>query len=229
MKQGGRTPVLLAQRVVVTAVLVMVAGCGLVERLANRPPVILRVFALDFELYPGDTTTVVAEAEDPDGNLLSYQWSCTGGSFVGASAEARALWQAPAQAGSYRLVVTVKDENGATVSEGITVMVASVEPPEVKLLRPSEGQSLPGLGTYRVEARARHPSSAIERVDFYVDGVLQFSDTSAEGDLYAFLWKLDGLSGPKTVVAKGYRLHPPGEPGVDSVHVVVEGVTPFPR
>ncbi|MDZ7378122.1 MAG: hypothetical protein ONB06_02130 [candidate division KSB1 bacterium] len=42
------------------------------EKLANRPPMILRVFAMDYDLSPGDTTTVMVEAEDPDGDRLSF-------------------------------------------------------------------------------------------------------------------------------------------------------------
>ncbi|MDZ7385115.1 MAG: Ig-like domain-containing protein [candidate division KSB1 bacterium] len=204
-------------------------GCSLVEKLANRPPMILRVFAMDYDLSPGDTTTVMVEAEDPDGDRLSFQWNSTGGSFVGPAGEARTVWQSPTQPGSYRLTATVKDENGAQASDGVTIVVASEEPPQVTILRPAEGQALPGLGSYRVEARVTHPTSPIERVEFFVNGVLHFTDTAADGDLYVFLWSLDGLSGPKTLVVKGYRLSHPGPPGVDSVHVVVEGVTPFPK
>ncbi|MBC7186752.1 MAG: Ig-like domain-containing protein [Calditrichaeota bacterium] len=216
-------------RTTVIVVAALLSGCSLVEKLANRPPVIVRVYALDNDLYPGDTTTVIVEAEDPDGDLLSYQWNTTGGAFVGSAQGARALWQAPTQPGSYQLTVTVRDENGAQVTGSLTVVVASEEPPQVTIVRPREGEALPGLGTFRVEARVTHPTSPIERVEFCVDGTLLFTDTAAEGNLYAFLWNLDGLSGPKTVVAKGYRLHPPGPPGADSVHVVIEGVTPFPR
>jgi hypothetical protein len=207
----------------------VVAGCGLVEKLANRPPVILRIYALSSELHPGDTTTVVVEAEDPDGDLLSYQWTSTGGTLVGSAQGARCVWQAPAQPGSYALRVTVRDENGAQASGELAVVVVSQEPPRVTILRPREGEALPGLGTYEVQARVTHPTSPIERVEFYVNGVLESTDLSAEGDRYGFGWKLDGLTGPKTVVAKGYLSRPPGTPGADSVHVMVEGVTPFPK
>ncbi|MGQ9853162.1 MAG: Ig-like domain-containing protein [Candidatus Oleimicrobiaceae bacterium] len=211
------------------AVVALVAGCSLVERLANRPPVILRIYALDSDLYPGDTTTVAVEAEDPDGDLLCYQWTSSGGTLLGSSQGARCLWQAPAQAGSYRLDVTVRDENGAQTTGTLAMVVLSEEPPRVTILRPHEGEMLPGLGTYGVEAVVTHPTSPIARVEFYVDGVLHFTDSAAEEDRYGFVWNLDGLSGPKTVLAKGYRSHPPGPPGVDSVHVTVEGVTPFPK
>ncbi len=211
------------------AVLTLVAGCSLMEKLANRPPVILRIYALDSDLYPGDTTTVAVEAEDPDGDLLSYQWTSTGGTLLGSAQGARSVWRAPEQAGSYRLGVTVRDENGAQASGELAMVVLSEEPPRVTIVRPREGEALPGLGTYAVEAVVTHPTSPIERVEFYVDGVLHFTDTAAEGDRYGFAWNLDGLSGPKTVLAKGYRLYPPGPPGADSVHVTVEGVTPFPK
>jgi len=85
-------------------------SCGVVEKLANRPPVITRVYALRTMVSTNDTTTVGVEAEDPDNNILSYNWSAIAGSFSSSQGQ-RVVWTAPNRAGQFNLEVTVRDEN----------------------------------------------------------------------------------------------------------------------
>ncbi len=204
-------------------------SCGVVEKLANRAPVIKQMYATHYLLASGDTTTIYTVAEDPDDDLLSYSWSKDGGSFISPQESSSRVWQAPNVAGSYDIRVVVRDENGGEASDHVTIVVRSDDPPQVEILRPLEGESLPGIGSYEIEVRASHQTSEIERVDFIVNGTVMHTDRSPISDVYTYNWSLDGLSGIYVLRAKAYRLIFPEPPGIDSVHVIIEGVTPFPQ
>ena len=49
----------------------------------NYPPEILLMAASDRYLEPGDTTTILCRATDPNGDFLSYAWAADGGSVMG--------------------------------------------------------------------------------------------------------------------------------------------------
>jgi hypothetical protein len=184
--------------------------------------------ATRYEVLAGDTTTVIVSATDPDDDLLSYTWSKTGGAFISPDENDRRVWQAPSESGSYEVSVLVRDENGGEASDKVTITVPSQEPPVVEILSPTQGESIPGIGTCEIRVRAMHGTSPIERVEFLVDGSLQYTDTSPVSSVYSYDWALEGVSGPKNIAARGYVADYPDLPGADSVMVVIEGVTRFP-
>jgi hypothetical protein len=76
-----------------------------------------------------------------------------------------------------------------------------------------------------IMALASHPNG-IERVDFYQGGNLLGTDNSARDQYYEQPWRIEGLSGPATILVKAYAAAS-REPGMDSVRVSIEGVTRF--
>ncbi len=72
--------------------------------------------------------------------------------------------------------------------------------PTVATTLPANGASM--VGTIDVKANAS-ADGALGRVDLYVDGVYQSSDTMAP---YTFHWNTSGLSGSHTIVTKAYEL-----------------------
>lgn len=72
--------------------------------------------------------------------------------------------------------------------------------PTVATTLPANGASV--LGAVDVKANAS-VDGALGRVDLYVDGVYQSSDTMAP---YTFRWNTSGLSGSHTLVTKAYEL-----------------------
>ncbi len=185
----------------------------------NEPPAIDRVFALRDRLAPTDTTTVIVEARDPEGGTLSYEWSNEGGTLSSTSGR-HVLWTAPA-AGNYRISVKVRDDKRGETQGQVTIVVLGSEKPTVKIFQPSDGAFIPGLGVFVIEALASHPNG-IQRVDFQIG---TNSVGSADSSPYRYLWQVEGLSGPATIIVKAFRAAAAGEPGLDSVRVNVEGVT----
>ena len=214
--------------IIFTPVMVCLLACGVVEKIANRAPVIKQMYANNYILSSTDTTTIYVVAEDPDDDLLSYSWSKTGGSFVAPQETETRVWQAPSAAGSYTISVVVRDENGGETNDNVIIVVRSDDPPHVEILHPVEGESITGIGSYEIEVRASHQTSEIERVDFLINGIILHTDRSPVSNLYTYDWNTNGLVGPHTIQAKAYRLIIPDPPGIDSVHVILEGVTPIP-
>lgn len=99
---------------------------------SNQPPIVKGVTSEIDWVRPGETVTVVCEAEDLDGDELTYVWSAECGEITGQSATA--TWTAPESEGECRITVVVDDgyDGRATASMGIVssqhepLMVTSV-------------------------------------------------------------------------------------------------------
>jgi peptidoglycan-associated lipoprotein len=91
---------------------------------ANRPPTVkARCEPCVVEI--GKTSTVTADAQDPDGDTLTYKWSAPNGTFANP-AERQTIFTCSKTAGSVPVTVTVSDGKGGTASDTITIQC--VEP-----------------------------------------------------------------------------------------------------
>ena len=87
----------------------------------NRPPtVVARCEPCTVEV--GRTSTVTADATDPDGDRLTYKWSAPAGTFANP-ADRQTPWTAPQQEGPVQLTVQVDDGKGGTASANVTIQV----------------------------------------------------------------------------------------------------------
>lgn len=201
--------------------------CGVVDKLANRDPIIKSIMADPPEIGIQDTTTVSVEAQDPDGDELTYNWDSSGeGRFV-SSLGCSVKWMAPAYSGRFPLRVKVTDENNGKASGTVTVDVRSDEQPVVTITRPVENEVIIGLGFYTIQVSVTY-DWPIDRVDLFLgrDSLL-FSDRTQPYELTQ--WNVTALSGTILLVAKAFVAGKPGLYGVDSVHVNLEGTVPIPK
>lgn len=211
-------------KLAVTALIALTAltGCEELEKLIdpNQAPAIDRVFALRNQLFPSDTTTIQVDARDPEGNALTYAWSAPAGTLSSTTGRL-VLWTAPALAGDYRISVKVRDDMNGETEGSVTLSVIAFERPTVKITTPANGTFIPGLDEVTIAAEASHPNG-IAHVEFRVGQNLLGEDNSPP---YQWSWPVEGLSGPATIFVRAFRAVTPGEPGVDSVRVSIEGVT----
>ncbi len=126
----------MAKRFLVSAVLIAVifvalTGCG------NHPPQIVSVTASPSTVAPGEEATLTCNANDADGNQLSYEWESVDEDTT--YIEASFIWPAPEETGDYRFYVTVTDGLGGVAYDStLIVPVGYAAIPAVKLLLPLE-------------------------------------------------------------------------------------------
>lgn len=87
----------------------------------NHPPTV-RARCEPCAVYIGTTSTLTADAQDPDGDPLAYTWSAPTGSLTRASAR-QTPWTAPMVEGPVPVAVRVDDGQGASASDVVTIHV----------------------------------------------------------------------------------------------------------
>ena len=87
----------------------------------NRPPTV-RARCEPCTVEVGRTSTVVADAADPDGDTITYQWSAPAGSLANRT-DRQTPWTAPMQEGPVPVTVTVNDGRGGTATDAVTIQV----------------------------------------------------------------------------------------------------------
>jgi hypothetical protein len=70
----------------------------------------------------GKTSMLSADAQDRDGNRLTYTWGAVAGTLTNASAK-QTSWTAPIQEGPVPVTVRVDDGKGGTASDVVTLQV----------------------------------------------------------------------------------------------------------
>ena len=132
---------------------------------ANRPPIITGLTADAAWTLPSGSLQITCEAEDPDGDELSYLWTATDGSISGTGADV--TWTAPEDVGEHDITVVVSDDHGGSATRTLRVSVLTGQPPIVeslvveadhKYLRETDSGYDVGEGQeFRIRATASHP------------------------------------------------------------------------
>ena len=122
---------------VVLAVVVMLAGaCGpreapptqptpstLPTPSGNQPPEISSLTANPSGVSYGDSATVKCIATDPDGDVIDYIWSASGGDISGDGDTV--TWVAPDKGGNFYISVILSDGKGGETTDKIMVTVSA--------------------------------------------------------------------------------------------------------
>ena len=101
---------------------VVVSGCK--QILPNHDPAISSLNAPS-SVEAGGSASMSCVASDPDGDDLTYNWTCTSGSLSSSSGSG-VTWTAPGTSGSSTVTVTVHDTRGGTDSRGKSVTINPV-------------------------------------------------------------------------------------------------------
>ena len=87
----------------------------------NRPPTV-QAACDPCTVEIGKAATVTADAQDPDGDPLTYQWTAKGGTLA-APTSRQSSWTAPMQEGPVPFTVQVADGRGGTAQSSVTIQV----------------------------------------------------------------------------------------------------------
>lgn len=86
----------------------------------NFPPTIASVSAAPSAVPVDGIVALNVVASDPNGDVLTYAWTATGGTFTDAAA-ATTVWTAPSAAGEYEITIAVSD---GTTSVAMTIKIS---------------------------------------------------------------------------------------------------------
>ena len=99
----------------------------------NLPPVIASLTAAQNQTYPGGTVNLQSVVSDPNGDMINFKWTATGGEFV-ENGRANTTWRAPKEFGSYEIKLTVDDGKGGTAQSTAQITVSANHPPTITSL-----------------------------------------------------------------------------------------------
>jgi hypothetical protein len=118
---------------------------------------------------------IVCEANDADGDVLSYQWSADGGTIRGKGSSV--AWAAPDTAGDYTIEVTVTDGKGGGITDSTTIAVMD---------KPNQAPTITSLtidGSPPVEEN---------RIRQWTTKIIQCFAEDPDGDSLSYLWRATG-------------------------------------
>jgi len=140
---------------------------------ANRPPIITSLASDAAWTTPAGILQITCEAEDPDGDELSYLWTATDGSISGTGATM--TWTAPEDVGKYDITVVVSDDHGGSATRTLRVSVLTGQPPVIESLiveadhkymrKTPSGYDVGEGKDFRIRCTASHPDD----LDFYYE------------------------------------------------------------
>jgi hypothetical protein len=113
------------------AIMLIMAGAALLlssSCTVNRRPVINSLEAGAEWTAPLGSIQVTCDAEDPEGDELSYEWATNGGYISGMGAVVN--WTAPGEIGMYDITVVVSDSQDREAT-GLVALIASNGPPPI--------------------------------------------------------------------------------------------------
>ncbi|MDD3493832.1 MAG: PKD domain-containing protein, partial [Candidatus Thermoplasmatota archaeon] len=97
----------------------------------NQPPTITSLEADPGTVHLGGQSRISLSAHDPENDPLTFSWSCSGGTLSGNSGPEDKIWTAPNATGTYRITVSVTDNQPgrSPVNRSVDVTVASAPTP----------------------------------------------------------------------------------------------------
>jgi len=96
----------------------------------NKDPEITSIDLSENDIFAGETYTVTAAANDPDGDDITYKWTASDGDISDGNGNPTE-WTAPMAEGDYTITLEVRDDKGGIATQDKNVTVALILPPPV--------------------------------------------------------------------------------------------------
>jgi hypothetical protein len=148
---------------------------------------------------------IVCEANDTDGDTLTYQWLADGGTIKGEGSSV--TWVAPDTAGNYTVTVAVTDGKGGEATDSTTIAVID---------KPNQPPTITSL---TIDGS---PPGEENRVRQWITKTIQCNAEDPDGDNLTYLWRATG--GKITGEGNTVGWTSPGVNGDYTVTVVVTDV-----
>ena len=145
------------------------------ENTGNDPPSV-EILPGDVTAAPGEAVELTANATDPDGDDLTFQWFIDQEAQVDAVSDTFTATFSPAEDTSYTVSVEVSDGT-VTVTDGASVAVDVDDEPSVTIIEGN--QSAAGGEEVTLTAEAIDPEDHALTYQWFVDGVEQPAATSS--------------------------------------------------
>jgi len=137
----------------------------------NMPPVIASLTAAQNQTYPGGTVNVQSVVSDPNGDMINFNWTATGGEFV-ENGRANTAWRAPKGYGTYEIKLTVDDGKGGSAQATVPITVSANHAPSITGLTADPTALLPAATTTLTCISSDQDGDAVQYKWEARDGVL---------------------------------------------------------
>ena len=192
----------------------------------NTPPSVSFSNPSDGDVVNGTVSLTVSASDSGSGidHVSYYNDSIDSNHLIGSSTDGNSNYQVSwdttlTSDGSHTLYAVAYDKAGNSQTTSITVTVDN-SPPYVSITSPSKGSWV--SGAVLIQVSASDSNSGIDKVEFYVDNVLQYTATSSP---YEWTWPTSSWSdGQHTVKVIAYN--GAGETSEDSATYNVDNTPP---
>ena len=196
-----RNTVYFAVLVWMVIVLVLPVACVKVatpppsQPTGSQQPEIASLTAAQNQTYPGGTVNLQSVVNNPAKDVLQFNWTASGGSFV-EQGGANNTWRAPNNNGDYEIKLTMTNGKGATMERIVKITVSSNHPPTINSLNAD-------------------PAS----VQFATNTIITCVATDSDGDPVQYKW--EAKDGSISGVGNKVTWTSPSKNGNFSVFVIV--------
>ena len=194
----------------------------------NDPPTV-QVACEPCTVPRGGEVRLRADASDPDGDAIAYDWSAGQGTFTGATDGPDVRWTAPDRIGRVVIRVAVRDGRGGTAAAEVAVEVVNRPPVFDSPLRFELDENRDGRGTPVTLAQVRVTDPDGDDVEFgLASGSDRFVIDAASGELSYTGPGEDFEAGPNRYALTLTATDAPGAEAQAEVEVQVVDVNEHP-
>jgi hypothetical protein len=163
----------------------------------NTPPIVVITTPINGFVAPmGIQVRFTATATDPNGTISKVEFFRNGVFFTLQQVAPYTAFWTPAAPGTYTIVAVGTDNQGATGSDTITVVVPN-QPPVVDITQPANNTSRPVGLPFTISATASDPDGTVAQVAFFRGNVLISTDI---GSPFSAVWN-PSTPGPVQLIA----------------------------
>lgn len=182
--------------IILAAVLLLSSGCVLVAPPPQEPmkppmlepqnnPPSIKALAAESKVSVLSISQIVCEAEDHDGDELTYSWSTNSGTIEWQGSVAN--WIAPETPGEYTIAVLVNDNQGGTATQSVTIMVTD-KPNQQPIITKLIVTIARPVGPIEIDPKVEQLNRPQISVRVYTPSIITCIAEDPDGDELSYIW-----------------------------------------